>query len=84
MKRTRTDPTELRSFLYELSKYPGRSQSGWGTFSGVKYYSLPLSNIGTGLSNRPNINRLHMIFSLEKKKIGEKTKQVPVIRYKDE
>ena len=60
MKRTRTDPTELRSFLYELSMYPGRSQSGWGTFSGVKYYSLPLSNIGTGLSNRPNINRLRL------------------------
>ena len=26
----------------------------------------------------------NMIFSLEKKKIGEKTKQVSVIRYKDE
>ena len=26
----------------------------------------------------------NMIFSLEKKKTGEKTKQVPVIRYKDE
>ena len=26
----------------------------------------------------------NMIFELEKKKIGEKTKQVPVIRHKDE
>lgn len=26
----------------------------------------------------------NMIFALEKKKIGEKTKQVPVIRHKDE
>ena len=26
----------------------------------------------------------NMIFELEKKKIGEKTKRVPVIRYKDE
>ena len=73
--RMRSDPTRKKrekydsrriSIICELSRYSGRSRSGWSIFLlGVKSYPLPLSHMESRVFYHPMFKRLHIVYPIK-------------------